>query len=214
MPSYRLSDFKDVQARKWSQRPFRVLFVGRIEQEKGVFDLLSIAEELRESGHVDIVFDVVGYGGELDSLREAARKCGLSDSFAIHGRADRPRVITFMERAHVVVVPTKSSITEGFNQVVVEAVLARTPVVTSRVCPALDLVREAAIEVPPDDIAAYCSAILNLQHDRALYEAKVAATESLRNKLTDNRAGWASVAYQLFTDSSSSTSTPNPCCAR
>ena len=49
--------------------------------------------------------------------------------------------------AHVVIVPTTSDFIEGFNKVVAEAVLAGKPVITSSVCPALEYVRDAVIEV-------------------------------------------------------------------
>ena len=41
-----------------------------------------------------------------------------------------------------------------------EAILAGRPVITSPVCPALDYVRDAAVEVSPDNIEQYCEAIL------------------------------------------------------
>ena len=93
-------------------------------------------------------------------------------------------------RSHVVVVPTRTDFVEGFNQVIAEAVLAHRPVITSAVCPALDYVREAAIEVAPDDVAAYGDAILSLCDDSALHESKISACESLRSQFLDLDNAW------------------------
>ena len=42
-----------------AQKPFRVVFAGRIERNKGVFDILDMAEQLRQQ---DVVFDICGGG--------------------------------------------------------------------------------------------------------------------------------------------------------
>jgi glycosyltransferase involved in cell wall biosynthesis len=73
-------------------------------------------------------------------------------------------------RSHAAVVPTTRDFVEGFNQVVIEAILSGRPVVTSEVCPALDYARPCAIEVPPEDVDAYAQAILTLVDDTATYE--------------------------------------------
>jgi glycogen synthase len=49
---------------------FRVLFIGRIEFDKGVFDLLEAARKISKQGIKDIVFDICGDGTALDSLRQ------------------------------------------------------------------------------------------------------------------------------------------------
>src|SRR5205814_1764003 len=87
--------------------------------------------------------------------------------------------------------PTTTDFPEGFNQVVVEGILAGRPVITSSVCPALDYVRDAVVEVPPDDVNAYHDAVLRLHDDVALYEQKRAASVSLQGQFYDPKRGWA-----------------------
>ena len=48
--------------------PFRVLFAGRIEGHKGVFDLLEVARRLASRGRADIEFDLCGTGGAFEEL--------------------------------------------------------------------------------------------------------------------------------------------------
>ena len=76
----------------------------------------------------------------------------------------RKNVFVF-RKAHVVIVPTTSQFEEGFAKICAEAILAERPVVTSAVCPALASIREAAIEVPPDNVEAYFQAIVELAND-------------------------------------------------
>ena len=84
--------------------------------------------------------------------------------------------------SHVVVVPTRAEFPEGFNQVLAEAVISGKPVITSSVCPALEVVKEAAVEVPPDDVEAYGDAILRLYEDSALYAEKQNACPTVRER--------------------------------
>jgi glycosyltransferase involved in cell wall biosynthesis len=84
------------------------------------------------------------------------------------------------------VVPTTVEFVEGFNQVVVEALLAGRPVITSSVCPAVEYVEPAVLQVPPDDGDAYERAILTLADDAATYERLRAACEPVCRKFLDD----------------------------
>jgi glycosyltransferase involved in cell wall biosynthesis len=101
-------------------------------------------------------------------------------------------------RSHVVIVPTTTDFIEGFNKVVAEGVLAGRPVITSSVCPALALVREAVEEVPADDVAAYADAIVRLREDRALYEARRHACLSAQEQFYDPGQGWAAALKSVL----------------
>ncbi len=118
-------------------------------------------------------------------------EAGLAERFRCHGHTNYQDLRERYERCHVVVVPTTTAFIEGLNKVVVEGVLAGRPVVTSSVCPALEYVRDAVVEVPADDVGAYADAILRLKTDPALYEAKRAASAGVRAMFYDPARGWA-----------------------
>src|SRR5262249_47279513 len=120
-----------------------------------------------------------------------AKASGLtSEQFACHGHLSQPQMRAAFARCHAVIVPTTSDFIEGFNQVVVEAILASRPVVTSRICLAIRYVRKAVIEVPPDDAAAYGDALLQLADDEAGYARKRQACLELQERFYDPRNGW------------------------
>jgi glycogen(starch) synthase len=144
-----------------------------------------------------------GEGSALPALRERIVAAGLESHIACPGHLQRDQMIGHLASAACVVVPTRTSFPEGFNKVVVEAVLAGRPVVTSRVCPALDEVRPAAVEVEPDRPGAYADAIEQLMTDRALFDAKVAASGALRARFTDPAFGWLAQAEALLREAAS-----------
>jgi glycosyltransferase involved in cell wall biosynthesis len=190
LPTYRPGTFEAVPP-PTARTPFRVLFAGRIEAYKGVFDLLEIANRFNVAGQHAIEFDLCGTGSAIESLRQRIAESRLASGFRVHGHCDRAKMRQMFRDCHILIVPTTTDFPEGFNQVVVEGVLAGRPVITSSVCPALDYVREAVIEVPPNDITAYHDAILLLHDDPILYEQKLAASIALQGQFYDFALGWA-----------------------
>jgi glycosyltransferase involved in cell wall biosynthesis len=171
-----------------------VFFAGRIEWNKGVFDLLDIAKRFKADGRIDIEFDLCGDGSALPALRQAATDAGLSDRFRCHGHSTQPFMRQMYQQCHIVIAPTTSEFVEGFNKVVAEGVLAGRPVITSSVCPALEYVAPAVVEVPPDDPTAYGEAILRLLEDKALRESKQQGCAAVAPQFYDPAKSWKAAA--------------------
>jgi len=190
LSTYRRGEFKQIQPPDLQSSMFEVLFAGRIEPEKGVFDLLEIARQFKQAGRQDIVFNICGTGSKLEVLQQRVAQEQLESTFVVHGYCNKPTMRHMLNKAHVVVVPTKSSFVEGLNQVVIEGVLANRPVVTSSICPALSYVREAVVEVPPDDVQAYADAILRLCDSPTFYEQKYRSCEKYQEQFYSAERSW------------------------
>jgi glycogen synthase len=189
----------------------RFLFVGRVEADKGVFTLLDVATRLRARGRHDIAFDICGVGTALDELRRRVSAQNMESTFVTHGWCDRDRLREIYADAHAVVVPTTREFVEGFNQVVVEALLAGRPVITSNVCPAVEYVAPAVLQVPPDDGDAYERAILTLADDAATYDRLRGACEAVCRKFLDENTTYrAALRHALSAVAEGRPMTPRP----
>lgn len=208
IPQYRSSSFDQIRPADHARRPFRVLFVGRIERNKGVFDLLEMARRLAAKGYTDIEFDLCGAGSAEAELRKEIDAAGLASQFRCHGHCDQETMSEMYSLSHVVIVPTTSDFSEGFNKVVAEGVLAGRPIVTSSVCPALAYVRGAVLEVPPDNVDAYVEAILRLYQDAELYNSKRDACGAARSQFYDMSRGWGALVKNALADLSARNSAP------
>src|SRR6218665_389469 len=62
LPWFRGATFEGIPAPLPAPATKRVMYAGRIEHDKGVFDLLTIAESLRAQGRDDVAFDLCGAG--------------------------------------------------------------------------------------------------------------------------------------------------------
>ncbi|NEO97726.1 MAG: glycosyltransferase family 4 protein [Symploca sp. SIO2E9] len=190
LPVYRKNQFAGIGEPDEDRSPFRVLFVGRIEPEKGVFDLLEIAKGFAAEGRKNISFALCGNGSMLDSLKLAAQEVGVDSFFVCYGHCNKQHMREMFSWAHVVIVPTKTDFREGFNKVVVEGILSGRPVVTSAVCPGLSVLQDAVVEVAPDNTKEYAQALVKLCDDREFYEQKRRGCLDLQEQFYDVSRSW------------------------
>jgi len=198
LPLYRKALFAEVTPPDNNSVNFNVLFAGRLETDKGVFDLLQIAETLKQHGNTRITIHLCGNGSKEQELREATAEKKVENNFIIHGFCQQNEMLVHINECHAFIVPTRTTFEEGFNQVVAEAILAGRPVITSAVCPALDYVSNAIIEVPPDDVSGYLEAILKLASDKDYYREKQAMCLTLQSQFYDQSRSWQAALEHII----------------
>lgn len=191
IPAYRTDVLTEVKGQNCDAEAetFKVLFAGRVVKSKGVYLLLEVAKKLI-SIKPNCVFDICGTGSEVEKLKAAALEAGLENQFIVHGHCNRDKLRQMYETSHIVVVPTTKDFVEGFNKVVAEGVIMGRPIVTSSVCPALTVVKDAAVEVVPDDVNDYFNAILRLATDRDFYRQKQKSALALRDQFFSYSKSW------------------------
>lgn len=195
---YRRSEFQQISAPDSIRSPFRVLFGGRIERNKGVFELLEIAKRFLAEGRENIVFDICGDGSALEELQRQAEQDGVSAIVNFYGHCQKEQMRERFNAAHAVIVPTTIHFVEGLNKVVVEAILTGRPVITSSVCPALSYVRSAAIEVAPNDTQSYGDAIITLYENHRMYEEKRANCLKVQEQFYDASRSWGAALQSVL----------------
>ncbi len=140
-----------------------VLFVGRLNDQKGVRDLIAAARLLPPDVHVDIVGD----GEGRRELEAAATAAGLGARVHWHGQIAPSEVRAFYPNAGVVAMPSRD---EGLGLVAVEAQLAATPVVAYRSGGVMDVVQDgvSGLLVEPGNVADLAAAVSRVLGDPAL----------------------------------------------
>jgi glycogen(starch) synthase len=181
-----------------AQGAFCVMYAGRIERNKGVFDLLQIARRLAVQMPGRFTWEICGAGSADVELGRAAAEAGLGNAFILRGKLDRVAMGDAFGRAHAVIVPTTGDFAEGLNKVCVESILAGRPVITSIHSNALDVLGAAAIEVPSGDVGAYGDALVALAEDRPAYEAACAACLSVQGQFYDKGRSWGSTLKSIL----------------
>jgi glycosyltransferase involved in cell wall biosynthesis len=107
---------------------FRILFVGRLQEQKNVAMLLRVLADLREQGITPMHVDIVGDGPLRNELAELAQSLGLSAQVVWHRWCGKEQVAVMYRRASCFVNP---SFYEGMPNTVLEAMASGLPVVAS-----------------------------------------------------------------------------------
>jgi glycosyltransferase involved in cell wall biosynthesis len=176
------------------QRPFGILFTGRIERNKGVFDILDMAEHLEQKHPSQFSWTICGgWGSALDELRESAQQRNLVHIVNIPERLMPSQFFDLYARSHVAIVPTTSQFEEGLAMAAVESALVGRPVITNSVVPALEIIRPACIEAVTEDVDSYVRAIEQLAENKQLYEQKRAAGPKVTRQFLDRSYGLTAV---------------------
>lgn len=179
------ADFGPPSIAKCQQDVVNVIFAGRVTENKGVFDLLTAAEELARRKGPAVHFHIHGEGEALDRLRETAASSPARDVVHIYGFTGGSELKRRYADADIVVVPTRSDLEEGLAKSVVEGVLALRPTVTSRACPSIHLLSDACVEAEVDQPISYADVIWQLATDPKLAERKTRAALQLREMFFD-----------------------------
>ncbi len=119
----------DLDGNNYSTREKSFVFVGRIEESRGVFDLLNAFREF-SGEYPGWKLHCIGTGQSEQSLRLAMAAMGMEDIVEFHGYLERTRIDEIMLKAAAMVIPSHGdSLPLTFG----EAMQANLPVVCSRV---------------------------------------------------------------------------------
>jgi glycosyltransferase involved in cell wall biosynthesis len=141
----------------------RLLFVGRLASVKGVPVLLSALQSLKER-HPEMRCTLIGDGPERARLKARAREMGLDGMTEFAGYKSQTEVAEALAQSDLFVLP---SFAEGVPVVLMEAMAAGVPVVTTHVAGIPELVRDGVhgILAHPGDPASLAGAIDALLDD-------------------------------------------------
>jgi glycosyltransferase involved in cell wall biosynthesis len=99
-----------------------LLFVGRLNQQKGLHHLLHAMAAMKTTAELD----VVGEGPEREALEALAEQLGIASRVRWSGQLTQSQLAPKYQRAAAVVLP---SVDEGLGLVAVEALLCEAPVI-------------------------------------------------------------------------------------
>jgi len=175
-----------------------LVFVGRLAGVKGVPVLLQALQGLIAE-HPDLRLTLVGDGPERAALETLAQ--GLGDHVEFVGYQSQDAVAALLSEATLHVLP---SFAEGVPVVLMEAMAARVPVVTTRIAGVPELVEDgvSGLLVPPGDADALRVALGRLLTDADLCRAMgEAGRVRVRTEFaSDTEAAWLAALFQGYAE--------------
>jgi len=165
--------------------PVRLLFVGRLEENKGPDRALRTLGLLRARG-VDARLDLAGGGPGRASLEREAAQGGLRRFATFHGGLGRERLGPLYARAHFLVSPSR---TEGWPKVLSEAMAYGSVPVASGVGAITALLKEFETGVAIEGRApeAFAEAICAYLREPGRWKAESGRAAAAAEKFTYSR---------------------------
>jgi glycogen(starch) synthase len=176
--------------RKPRQGPAQLLYVGRLEYEKGVHDAIAALPRIRRS-HPGTTLTIAGDGTQLRWLVEQARKHKVLKATRFVGRLGHEELVRLLQSADAAVLPSHY---EPFGIVALEAAATGTPLVTSNVGGLGEAVinGQTGVSFAPRDIAGLAAAVRAVLDDPDAAQRRAIAA---RERLTSD-FDWHTVASE------------------
>jgi glycogen(starch) synthase len=168
--------------------PPELLYVGRLEYEKGVHEAIAALPRVRRA-YPGATLTVAGDGTQQDWLVEQARKHKVLKATRFVGRLDHDDLLAALHRADAAVLPSHY---EPFGLAALEAAAAGTPLVTSNVGGLGEAVIDGVtgMSCPPRDVAQLARAVISVLDDPSAAQCRAQAA---RERLTAD-FDWHTVA--------------------
>ena len=141
-----------------SREPARLLFVGKLNQQKGIEYLLRALAVMRSPVMVDVI---VGVGSAPEDIGSLAQSLGVADRLHWLPLLQQATLAEYYRSCTALVMP---AVDEGLGLVAAEALLCETPVIAFASGGLTDLIRdgETGVLVPTGDVTALARAIDDL----------------------------------------------------
>ncbi len=177
-------------ARRPRTGPAELLFVGRLEYEKGVHDLIAALPRIRRT-HPGTTLTIAGEGTQQDWLVEQARKHKVLKATRFVGHLNHTELLAVLHQADAAVLPSHY---EPFGLAALEAAAAGTPLVTSNIGGLGEAVinGQTGVSCPPRDVAGLAAAVRTVLDDPDAAQRRALAA---RERLTSD-FDWQTVANE------------------
>ena len=142
-----------------------ILYVGLIEPRKNLSLLINAYKKLVDDGTDHNLVLVGRFGWMFDEVLEQIEKLNLTDKVILTGYVEQVDLPMVYNLCDLFVYPT---LYEGFGLPALEAMACGIPVVTTDVSSLPEIVGEAGLLVPPDDVEALFQGINNVLNDEDL----------------------------------------------
>ncbi|MEO3757135.1 glycosyltransferase family 4 protein [Mycobacterium sp. B14F4] len=161
--------------------PAQLLYLGRLEYEKGIHDAIAALPRIRRT-HPGTTLTVAGEGTQLDWLVEQARKHKVLKATSFVGHLDHDALVRMLHSADAAVLPSHY---EPFGIVALEAAATGIPLVVANVGGLGEAVinGHTGVSHPPRDVAALAAAVRSVLDDPQAAERRAAAA---RERLTSD----------------------------
>lgn len=167
--SIRMEDIADLPIAKLTtlQKPYQLLFVGRLSPEKGIIYLLQSLAQLTSFGE-EVILHIVGDGELKNVLKQETTTLAIADHVKFHGFIPQgERLRRLYQQSDVFILPT---LQDQQPKVLTEAMSQGVPVIATRTggIPTIIQDLETGLLITPAQPEAITTSVQNILRDNDL----------------------------------------------
>jgi glycosyltransferase involved in cell wall biosynthesis len=161
-------DLPDSVPNRAAREHLNLLFLGRIGERKGAFDIIKAFADVPAELARDLSLTLAG-DGDVDEARALATEAGCASRTSVLGWVSANQVTKLLETADGFLLPSRG---EGMSIALLEALGSGLPVVTTPAGGTTDFLEHGrnGLLVEPGNVPAICRAMCELATDSALRE--------------------------------------------
>lgn len=175
------------------KEPYNLLYTGRFDRAKGLFEMVEAVSILTQQGK-DVILDLVGWAVDgdtvLDELYALAQDKGITNRIKNHGfKTVGPELFEYYKQADMYLIASQGS--EGFPRTIWEAMAHSLPVIATKVgsIPLFLENEKSAILIDPKSSEGLAEAILKVMSNTNLRQKLISEGHVLAVQNTlENRA--------------------------
>ncbi|WP_031425087.1 glycosyltransferase [Flavimarina sp. Hel_I_48] len=164
-----------------------ILFIGRVERDKGIFELIEAVSLLKKKGYENFILNIIGQGQHFDHIHEQIIKFEMQNIVNLVGVvSDKNELKKYYQNADLFILPTYH---EGFPRVLYEAMIFKVPILTTFVGTISNLMQDGynCYEIKAKDVNSIVLKLENILNDyKITYTITENATKTIKKYLKEN----------------------------
>lgn len=143
-----------------------VLYVGRLEPEKGVDVLIRSFSKIKDR---NTLLWIVGTGSQINRLQKLVKRINIKDRVRFFGKVEYSKLPLIYLKSNIFVHPARWS--EPFGRTIIEAALSRLPIISSNVGAPFEIMKDSILTYSFENEEDLAHAIEQILDDSELAES-------------------------------------------
>jgi len=198
-PSRYKKDDSTIEIEELSKSGKVLLYVGRIENNKGVIDLFNACRNILPQ-HRSLKLVYVGRGAAQGLLRSEIEKASLQDKVIFLGHLEHGKLLGIIQTSTALICPTKGQFGEGRSMAAMEGLMMGIPIIAPNFGPFPYLIshEQNGLLFKTDSIEDLSSNIGRLLSDEKLYEKLTCGAQQSGRRIAEPPRSFGEAVEQAF----------------
>lgn len=183
VPEQKLLDSKQNIFLEYNEKDaFRIVFVSRIEIDKGIQDIIELARRLLIQFNIKI--EVYGAGSFENEFLEEIRKSHLNDVIEFKGWLEKDKMFTILNNFHLAIFTSRL---EGYPNAILDYALSKVPILATEIPSIRAVGKDNMTYYQPGNIDDFYTKVVYCiqHHDLVLEKSKKLYDEKMVNNSID-----------------------------